>query len=313
MAVKKSIICGNCRALIYGDAVGKCPTCRNEFNGKEVGVPVAVELRMESRRLENEVIDRLKSVPFQRKSLSAGERKKGFLNIFLGVVIPPLILLFGLWVINNFKGPGVIFFGYGSLFAAPIFAVLLIVVWGINVLVREPRKKNAKAVFKWIWQESYRDALTDGSEKSFEYAYGSVIRCVPNHISDTIDKNSLKEYLSNIRNTFERILDEKSKGLDTSCKWKNGAAVGSWTTKLDFQDLSICLDEENELKSGIKEATGSFTITRILSHVSGDDTYELHLASIFAKIHNYYVKNGNFWFTCDLMPKIVEDNKISNN
>ena len=311
MAVKECVICGNCKKLISGKATGKCPVCNKEFVGYEVGSPVMKELFVEGRSPTSDETYKLRNTPFSRKSLSAGERKKGIQSIIIGIVAPPLFILFGLWVINNFVGPGVLFFGYGALIAAPIFAILFIFTWGINVLVRDPRKKNIKNVFLWIWRESYKDALDNDLENDKEghckYAYGSVIRCAPDTVSDRVSEESLKEYLSKIRNTFKVILDEASEGINTSCKWKDGSNVRNiWNTSWKISEETINILNENETENGISKATGCFTVKKILSQVEGDDTYELHVAAVSVKVGGYYIKNGDYWFSYDLMPEIVK-------
>ena len=307
MAIKKSIICGKCRSLIIGEAKGNCPTCGKPFDGNEAGVPLNAEMEMKSLRPSQEELDKLTNEPFKRKPLSGGEAKKGIRNTLLGIFIPPLMVLFGLWVIKTFRGPGVILFGFGSVIAAPVFAVVLIVM-GLQLLFRDPRKKSAETAIKWIWYDSYKDALTgpiDAFHKNTGYAYGSVIRCVPNIISEKIESHILKNYLQKFRNTIEKTLDEKSSSIDSTCKWKNGTSTGTWNSKLEFQDNSIHVDSIMEDKGSFKEITYSFKIEKVLYQVSGEDTYELHAAAAVVKINGHYIKNGKYWFAYDLMPEFV--------
>ena len=285
MAVKECVICGNCKKIITGKATGKCPSCNKEFTGYEVGSPVMRELFVEGRNPTSDETYKLKNTPFPRKSLSAGEMKSGIMSIIFGIIVPPLFVLFGLWVINNFRGPGVLFFGYGALLVAPIFAILLIFVGGINVLVRDPRKKNIKKVFLWIWKDSYENALDNDLENDkaahSKYAFGSVIRCAPDAISDRVSEESLKEYLSEMRNAFKVILDEASEGINTSCKWKNGSnVINNWNTSWKISEETITILNENETEDGVSKAIGCFTVKKILSQLEGDDTYELHVAAV---------------------------------
>ncbi|MDR1983373.1 MAG: hypothetical protein LBQ28_00900 [Prevotellaceae bacterium] len=309
MAIKKCIICGNCRSLVHGAAQGKCPVCDGIYTGKEVGVPVTVEVQMKSRRPERAEIDKLKNAPFARKSASKSEINTAVGYILMGIIVSPLMLLFGLWVINGFKGPGVLVFGYGAVIAAPILFIAL-VIGGIYMFVRDPRKKTVKDVFNWIWSESYKEALFNVNDKNkgYEYAYGSVIRCVPSVLSNRISKDILAAYLSKIQNSFKTIIDEK---FDTSCKWKDGSPVDAWNSRWD--EPLITAIGENEIESGLKAATMNITVKRVLKQgVSNDDAYEIDVAYLSVKINGYYIKNGNYWIPYDLMPEIIEEKETNN-
>ena len=303
MAIKKCIICANCKCLIRGRASGKCPFCNKGFTGTEVGVPVTMKLLLEGRSPTSEEIGILKNVPFERKSISVGERNKGIWLNILGVVVPPLGILFGLWVIKTFVGPGVIVFGYGMFIASPIFAIVFIS-WGINILVRDPRKKNVRDAFVWIWKESYKDGLE--SDSNCIDTYGSVIRSVPNAISDNISTETMKEYLLKIRSVFETFFDEASEGIDTSCLCKDESVVNNWSSNWEILEDSIRLLSEKETENGVCRAVGRFIAKKILSQIEGDDIYELHVAAVSVKVGGYYIKNGDYWFSYDLMPEIVD-------
>lgn len=306
MAVKKITICGNCKKAFSTATQGKCPNCGNKLTGDEVGTTITTELRMEGRRPTSKEMERLKNVPFKRIPVSKEESNKGLKNIATGIIATPLIILFGLWVISSFKGPGTLIFGYGSILVSPVIAFLFIGSLGINILIRDPRKKTIAKVFHWMWKESYQNALIDGKENSFNYAYGTIMRTVPDSISGGISKETLKTYLRETREALVKTMDESDKELDLSLYWKNDVVKNArdWKTIFVFEEHLLQLEREEEIENGVCEATGSFVITKTLQWDDSNDTLELDIAALLVKVHGYYIKNGDYWLPYDLMPEL---------
>jgi hypothetical protein len=310
METLECIICENCRNLVYGEGrkAKKCPNCHSIYTGKEVGVPITGEIHLESRIPERNETEMLKNTVFKRKKLSPGEIKLGIILILCGIIIPPIAIAFGIHVFSNYIGPGVIFWGGGA-FIVAIGAIVAFFV-GFYFLLREPRKKSLVNVFEWVWSESYGEIFSADSKNEYKNAYGSVIRCVPDKISDTVNLESLKEYLLKMKNYCRAFLDEKSKGLNLSCqlnfkfKFKKPLIMDEWTSAWALSNIII--ENENNLGSYVKAATGSFTITKTLSCKQGDYECKLNVASVSIKIYGYYIKSGKYWFPYDLMPKIKE-------
>jgi hypothetical protein len=310
MAAIECIICENCRNLVYSEDIKakECPHCNSIYTGKEIGIPIMGEIHLESRTPKRVEIDLLKNTKFKRKKLSLGEMKLGIILILCGIIITPIAIFFGIYVFANyiFRNWGIIVFGCVA-FLVAIGAIVGFFA-GVGILLRNPRKKSLIKVFNWVWNESYGEIFqaTD-SKNEYKNAYGSVIRCVPNKISDTLNKESLKEYLLKIKNYCRAFLDEKSMETNLSCKLQlksEPLIMDKWTSVWVLSNVII--ENENNLESGVKEATGSFIITKVLSCTKGNYNCKLNVASLSVKIHSYYIQSGKYWFPYDLMPEIKE-------
>ncbi|NLZ74248.1 MAG: hypothetical protein GX905_10645 [Bacteroidales bacterium] len=312
MAIKqKCIICGNCRQLVVGAAYGKCDACGNKFTGKEVGVPITMKLRMEGLRPGSNEIEKLKNTLIQRKRLPSEKKNNAVMSIVAGIVVPIILVVFGLWTINTLMGVGKIIVGYGSFVAAPILALLLIVEWGIKPLAKAPKKETIEDVFLWIWKKSYAPALweddTPIGEHIYKRAFDRVKRIVPSTISEGISEDLLREYLSEIRSSLKTILDKASDGIDTACKFKDGSDVlHTWESDYTLELDSIRLKRENETEKGVCEVTGSFVIKKDLFFTVNEETCTLKVASMLVDIHSYYIKSEDYWFPYDPMPRIIK-------
>jgi hypothetical protein len=309
METIECIICGKCESLVYneGKTAKKCPYCGNVYTGKEIGVPVITEIHLESRTPGRDETHMLKKTEFKRKKLSSGEIKLGIILIICGIIICPLAIMLGIHVFENYIGPGIIFWGVGAFLVAIGAAVAFCA--GINFLVRNPRKKSLKKALEWVWSESYGSVFNFDSKNEYKDAYLSVIRCVPNTISDKINEETIKEYLLKLKNYFRAVLDEKTKGMNPSSKLnikksKRPLLMNDWTGKLILSKVTV--EDENEVENGVKTATGSFTFTKVFSCKQGEYEYKLDAALLLIKVHNYYIKTGEYWFPYDLMPEIKE-------
>jgi hypothetical protein len=282
----------------------KCVKCGRPFTGKEVGVPELKQLRFEGKLPSG--IEHLRNIPFARKPLSSGEVKNAVISILIGIIGGPLIVLFGLWVIGRFRGPGVLFFGYGGVLAG-VITLLVLPIMGLHILLRDPRKKSIKGVVNWIWKESYFNNVdfTAARYISADDAAASAMRAVPAEISDAIGTETLKSYIIRIREAVDNVLTEEAAKVDTTGIFTNGHSI-IWSTgdslEIDYPEITA----ETEKETGLKEATGTFKIVKNLSVSKNDkgDTYRLAVSAVELSIHGFYVNNGKFWFPVDLMPEI---------
>jgi hypothetical protein len=303
MSTEKTMICGNCKTLaVLGGS--KCGKCGQPFTGKEAGVPEAKQLRFEGTLPSG--IEYLRNILFARKPLSSGEINNAVISILIGVIGGPLIILFGLWVIDRFRGSGVLFFGYGGVLAGAV-ALLVMPIMGLHKLLRDPRKKKIKDVVDWIWKESYFNNadFTASRYISADDAGASAIRAVPAEISNAIDAETLKSYITRIREAVDKVLTEEAAKVDTSGIFTSGRSI-TWAAgdRLEIGYPEITAETEKE--TGLKEATGTFKIVKNLTVSKNDkgDTYSLAVSAVELSIHGFYVTNGKFWFPVDLMPEI---------
>jgi hypothetical protein len=307
MATEKTVICGNCRTLVALGA-SKCGKCGQALTGKEAGVPEAKQLRFEGRPPDLSKVEHLRDVPFSKKPVSPGELKEAVINIIIGIIGGPLIILFGLWVIGKFRGPGVLFFGYGGVLVGVIVLVLMPIM-GLYKLLRDPRKKNITDVFNWIWKASYfnNTDFTAGRYISVDHACGSAIRAVPSEISDAAGTEALKAYITRIRETVDKVLNEDGAKVDVTGVFTNGASI-TWASGDVLEVSHPEISAETEKGNGLKEATGTFNIVKNLSVSKNDkgDAYTLAVSAVELSVHGLYVNNGKYWFPLDLMPEIAE-------
>jgi hypothetical protein len=314
MATEKTAICGSCRTIvILGNAAAlagsKCKKCGQPFTGNEAGIPKPKQLRLEGRIPAPSEIGQLRRVPFAKKPLSSGELKEAVFTILAGVIGGPLLVLFGRWVIGKFTGPGVLFFGYGGVLAGAIILPLMLIM-GIYKILRNPRKKSIKDVFDWIWKESYFNNTNFTAERyiSVDDAYSSAVRAVPSEISDAADMETLKAYITRIRERVDQALDKEEAKVDVTGKFTNGASV-NWTAG-NIPDVGYPeIGAETEKEEGIKEASGTLKIVKRLTVPKNNkgDTYTLDVSAVELSIHGLYVNNGKYWFPLDLMPEIAEE------
>jgi hypothetical protein len=303
MSTEKTMICGNCKTLaVLGGS--KCGKCGQPFTGKEVGVPEAKQLRVEGKLPSG--IEHLRNLSFARKPVSPGELKDAVISILIGIIGGPLIILFGFWVIGNFRGPGVLFFGYGGVLAGVIM-LLVLTIMGLNKLLRDPRQKSIKNILHWIWKGSYFNNADFNASRyiSADDAAASAIRAVPAEISDAAGKETLKTYITGIREAVDKVLTEEAAKVDTSGIFTSGRSI-TWTAGDSLEIGPPEISAETEKEDGLKKATGTFKIVKNLTVSRNDkgDTYSLAAAAVELSIHNFYVNSGKFWFPVDLMPEI---------
>lgn len=266
------------------------------------------EIWMEGRIPALSEIETLKQTPFERKPVSEGEVNSAIKNIIAGLLLTPFLVFLGLRVIVSFKGIGMLIFGFGPLLAAPFVGIILIFNMGLIVILRDPRSKNVLRAFQWIWQVSFLKTFVSEKEKELDYAYGSAVRSVPDVISKSISKELVSNYLKDTGRKFRSILDESSKGMDVSFNWeKNTVKESVWSVRWELPEESIKIISEKEVEPGVCEAIGNFQFLKVLEYTYGSNTFQLYVAGLLVHINNCYIKNGKFWFTNDLMPKIQVD------
>jgi hypothetical protein len=298
------IICSKCRKL-FSINEKKCPACETPVAGNETGFPPMLSISMECKKPENEIFEKLMKEPFKKTGPSEGEAKSARNKILIGIGILLFGVLFGMWVINTFRGFGVIVFGYGSLIAGPI-GFIVFLKEGVKLLTRDGRKKSVKESFIWLWAESYYGEIFSKGKRSVEYSCACAKRCIPESLARTIDDAIHVKYVRDIQKQLDFLFSGMLQKIDYSC---NLNTVENISTEWKFE-TEINIENEKEIVTGLKEVTGIVKLKKILNYfVPGGNTgssYDINVADVLIKIHGYYIRNGEYFFPYDIMPKIVE-------
>ena len=309
MATHKASICPNCKHIIL-NAKEICPICEQKLSGYYIGNPFPKQLYMESKEPNLDEITVLLDEPFSRVPPSAAEIRKAIILLAIGVICSPLMLLFGIWVSRAFRGPGVLFYGYLPIIAAPIILIIFLI-WSFNILLRDGRKKKPEASFAWLWHEAYfaEVFISSGRYESINYACGTAARSVPKSLSSVENRELLGGYIENIRSIVDTILDTEGAKVDTSCYAKNGSQFSASWNGESIQVVTN-VSSQQELSDVLRKINGTVTITKSLTCQIGSgnnsDTYQLPVSSVELNIVAWYIKHRAYWFPFDMMPVVVE-------
>lgn len=305
MATYDVKICAKCRKLIIGANAQQCPICKEDFDGNEVGTPEVATIMTRAHMPAMQDINTLLTAATKRKPPTGADVRKAFTLFAISITVGPLAMLFGQWVIRNFRGPGVIFFGYGALIAGPAIFVVCII-WGLNLLLRDGRKKTIEKAFEWIWDKSYYAGKLAGGVEKAEQSAASALRAVPSVVCDNV--SIVAQYIEGLRTTIKELLDEQSAAIDLTCLNKTGGEfpVAGWSESEPAIETRI--DNQREIQPGVKEVWGTLKVTKKLSRSTGSgnnsDTYILAVSAVEVKLFGIYVSNGKYWFPFDLLPEI---------
>lgn len=266
-----------------------------DFYYPQSGEPKPVYFDAIGKSPESEEATKLVTLPFEKKPLSSEELKDALKWFFIGIAVAVGLWFFGRWVINNFVGLGIIFFGYGGAYlGAPVS-----VIFGLSSLFkifRSGRKKKAEDSLKWVWQTSFlgEDAVGKRFGK-LEYALGTIERAVPAGIP--FDREQLKGYITGLRETLGRAMDETTLPAreEKPGGWSEGGAV-----------KSIVIEGSRELYPGVSELSATVTFKDVITR-SGADNKAYNVISAIVEIHikNTFIRSGKYWFPYDLTPAVT--------
>ena len=239
-------------------------------------------------------VDRLSNVEFKRIPPGKAEVKDALKYFFSGIIFGVAMFFFGLWVIRNFRGPGVFFFGYMFAAASPFVFIFGIV--SLFKLTESSRKTKAVKAFRWMWMNAVlgRDAV----DKRFgdpDYAVSTMRRIIPD--STVCTKEEFSNYLGTIRSAIGGICDMYS------AKYKDEG----WGEALPLKDFRIT--EEKELLPYLHQISGVVALRDRVSKTANKKT-EFEVPSIVElHISQYFIRTGKYWFPYDCTPAFHIESK----
>lgn len=259
------------------------------------GEPKAVHFNIIGSRPSEEEAKRLTAIPFDKKPASTEEVKDALKWFVIGLVGAVILWFFGRWVIENFVGLGVLFFGVGGAYvAAPISIIFAI--YSLSKMFRSGRKKKAEDSFKWVWETSYfgEDAVLARFGK-LDYAVGTLERTVPSAI--VFDRNKIGTYILELRTILSLAMDETTLQAyeEPPGGWKEASAV-----------KSILIEHSTEIYPGVLELCATITYRDMLFRSDANNKhYNMISAILELHVTNVFIKTGKYWYPYDLTPTIV--------
>lgn len=300
-------ICPNCKILMtYSSDVQSCPECNYALDGKFTGIANEYKITLEGSSAYAQDVRLLKSTPFEKLKVSKLEVQRAINWILAGLVMAPLLMLFGSWVIGRFIGPGVLIFGYGAFFAGPV-AFMLCVSTGLEIILGEPRGKTPVQAFQKIWRDTLFDSgaanMTNpyADSKKTGYLYRRFLRSI-HPLHRNVSEQAVTVYINGLRKIARTYFDEIESAMDLSCKnSKKSDFAGQWVNYYHIDSSGKVVSED----SGTALVEGRISIHFDKTcKVSDRETYTLPAAVVTIKINQRYVQCGEFWAPLDPLPAV---------
>lgn len=267
----------------------------SDYYYPQSGEPKTVHIDITGKHPAAEEAQKLTSVPFDKKPVSAEEVKEALKWFVIGIVAAVVFWFLGRWVIVKFVGPGVLFFGYGLAYiAAPVSAI-----FGCSSLTkifRSGRKKKVEDSLKWVWETSYFGDDGVGSRfGKLNYALSTLERAVPFSIS--FDREKTRDYITELRETMSLAMNE------TTLKARE-EAPGGWNEAGALKSTRI--DSSNEIYSGVIEIGATITYKDVISRSeTNNKSYKVISAVLELHVTSVFIKAGQYWYPYDLTPVIT--------
>lgn len=259
------------------------------------GEPDIVHFDITGKRPSQEEAAKLTSIPIEKRPVSAEEAKEALTWLTFGVLAGIAAWFFGRWVIGNFKGPGVLFFGYGFAYiGAP--ALLIFAVVSLFKLFRSAQKKKPEDALKWIYMVSFLGDDTVGARFGKpNYAVATLNRIIPDAIG--FNSGAAHSYITNFRNTLIRAMEITTAPVrnEPPKDWKEG-----------FAQTIMRIDGTQELYPGVSEVRATLTYKDILTRSDGNNnTVNVIAAIIELHINNVLIRSGKYWYPYDIFPAVT--------
>jgi hypothetical protein len=292
--------------MTYPDTVKSCPKCNHTLDGDFIGIPKEYDVAVTGSSNYVQDVQALKTTPFEKLKVSRFEVQRAIKWIISGIIVAPFLMIFGSWVIANFTGPGVLFFGYGAVIAGPV-SFLFFISTGLDIILGDPRGKTPAKAFQKIWRDALFDAgsasMSDqytGSKKS-GYLYRRYLRSVhPLHRNAT--EQEVIEYIDGLRKIARTYFDDITASMDLSCKNSTGSDfLGQWDNYCHFDSSCKIISENSQSATVEGKICISFDKT---CKISDRETYSLPAAVVNFNVKQQYVKCGDFWAPADPMPVV---------
>lgn len=301
-------ICPNCRILMtYSETIKSCPKCNYALDGDFEGISKEYDVAVSGSSSYVQDVQLLKTTPFEKLKISKFEVQRAMKWIIAGILIAPLLMILGSWVLAEFTGPVTLLFGYGSVIAGPV-SFLLCVSTGLDILFNDPRGKTPVKAFQKIWRDALFDAGTasmsdtyTGSKKS-GYLYRRYLRSVhPLHRKAT--ELEVTSYVDSLRKIARTYFDEVSASLNLSCKNSKGSDFsGQWFNYFHFSSCSKVVSEEGDIVTLEGKISLAFDKT---CRISDRETYAIPAAVVNFNVRQQYVKCGDYWSPVDPLPAVL--------
>ncbi len=250
------------------------------------GKPETIYLEVIGNVPSPEEAEKLTKISFDKKPAGKPEVKEAMKQFFTYIVIFPLAVLFGLWVLSSFGGLGALIWGGGALIAAPITLILSI---QSLLKLRAPRKKEAFDAMKCVWQTALiGDADAENRFGKSEYALSFLQRIVPSAVPFPEEKVSA--YIAQTRKLIGEAADTTAVPIQQENKdWNQGVS-----------HTELTLKEEQEPAPGVKRLHAVLTFQDRL-HQNKQD---MIISELEIDICQTYICADGYWFPYEIISPI---------
>lgn len=244
--------------------------------------------QIQGKQPQQAELERLSRLPFGSGRPGEAEIKDALKWFFIGIIAGIVLFFFGLWVIKKFVGPGVLFFGYGAVIAAPISVIGGLV--SLSKLFRSAHKSKSSAALQWAWMTSIlgEDAVGERFGK-LPYSMSTMRRLLPEGAG--YDDQVFGEYVNVLRNAMARAADETASSLKKEGWHESGP------------NKSCKITEIKELLPNLHELHAIITYNDQLAWTTNNNKTR-YTTSAMLELHitQYYIRSGKYWFPYDFMP-----------
>jgi hypothetical protein len=262
------------------------------FRYPQGGEPEAVHFDVTGRYPTQEEAVRLTSMTIEKKPASGAEIKNALKWFAVGIAIGVAVWFFGRWVIGNFRGFGVLFFGYGFAYIGAPAAVI----FGFSSLFklfRSAQKKKPEAALRWVYEVSYMGDDTAGTRfGKLDYAVATLERIIPGAMG--FNRDMAKAYITGFRETMIRAMEITTAKARTE-------PPGSWTEGSPQTQMKI--EGSRELYPGVLEMSATLVYKDILSRSdTNNNTINMIAAVLELHIVSVLIQSGKYWYPYDVFP-----------
>jgi uncharacterized membrane protein len=263
------------------------------------GKPDTVHYNVVSKKPSQDEVEKLTSIPLEKKPLSGEERKAGYENlrmtaIGIGAGIVSFLLLI---VVPSGRGGGIVrLMLFTIILCAPVLAIVGIILF-VLAMFSSAQKKNPEKSLKWIFEKSYfADSASSEYFGNIEYGIKTLGRIIPN--ARNFNENSARDYISTVfRKTLQDKFDERKAeaGITEKDNWTDGV-----------KNRKITVNNKKEIYPGIVELFATLDYRDVFSQTIDKKKINMITAILELKIDFIFVKSGQFYYPYDVFPTITE-------
>lgn len=295
------MLCPHCRSVLEGKP-DVCPLCSGTITDAQKQ-PECETVSIQTPKPTPQAVSQIQAASPKGIPPSGAEIRHGFATMLVMVGIGVAAFFFGRWVTENFRGPGILFFGLLPMIASPVLVVLGIGIF-LHTMCTDRRGKTPAKAFEKIWISGYFSSFSLWNAKK---AMGKrVLRSLP-RTTQIPSPEDLQEYCEKMQQFVTADLDVLEGRLPAKGKWKDGSGfpIKDW----GIRELSPTLDtkciQANHLGNGLWEVRGEVCFRRTRQHsVSDQKQYELERARLKLAIVSYCVQNGKHYYMTDVTPPL---------